>query len=35
MPYDTGVNAVFYHRYHIVWITKLRKGTSKNPCRLP
>ncbi len=24
MPYDTGAHTVFYHRYHIVWITKYR-----------
>ena len=24
MPYDTGSHTVFYHRYHIVWITKYR-----------
>ena len=22
--YDTGAHTVFYHRYHIVWITKYR-----------
>jgi len=24
MSYDTGSHTVFYHRYHIVWITKYR-----------
>ncbi len=24
MAYDTGAHTVFYHRYHIVWITKYR-----------
>ncbi len=24
MSYDTGAHTVFYHRYHIVWITKYR-----------
>ena len=24
MRYDTGKHTVFYHRYHIVWITKYR-----------
>lgn len=24
MSYDTGAHTVFYHCYHIVWITKYR-----------
>lgn len=24
MSYDSGAHTVFYHRYHIVWITKYR-----------
>jgi len=24
MSYSTGSHTVFYHRYHIVWITKYR-----------
>lgn len=24
MSYDTGSHTVFYHRYHVVWITKYR-----------
>ncbi len=24
MPNDTGAHTVFYHLYHIVWITKYR-----------
>ncbi len=33
MPYDTGAHAVFYHRYHIVWITKYRYNVLEGAVR--
>ncbi len=31
MQYDKGKHSVFYHRYHVVWITKYRFKVLKGP----
>jgi len=33
MAYDTGAHTVFYHRYHIVWITKYRYAVLEGAVR--
>ena len=33
MAYETGAHTVFYHRYHIVWITKYRYAVLEGAVR--
>lgn len=33
MRYDTGKHTVYYHRFHIVWITKYRYGVLRGALR--
>jgi len=33
MRYDTGKYTVYYHRFHIVWITKYRYGVLRGALR--
>ena len=34
MQYDTGRHCVFYHRYHLVWLTKYRYKVLRGDLRL-